>query len=258
MATKIPISCWARSLGDCRGKKSAEHIYSQAMFADGDTINVHGPPWTKGEPKLIGLSALTRKILCVSHNSLLSPLDTAGGKITQAMRRCLQRTHQCFSRKASQFVPIRYSIDGKLFERWLLKTLINLCCGDPVYIGEHSATLGMPDDKVVRICFGLEDFSGKAGLYLTAHTGQTIRSELIVIPIPFVDQNNRIIGAGFNFLGYLFYLSLLESELSEQFFDGVGYVGPQAIFTGTRPSWHPTNIEWKIGDRLCSKIHFNW
>src|SRR5437899_10575191 len=71
--------CWAACLGDCSDKISREHIISASLFP-ADKITVQGLSWCKGEPKEIGLAALTRKILCTKHNSDLSEIDAAAGE----------------------------------------------------------------------------------------------------------------------------------------------------------------------------------
>ena len=65
----MPRECWARNLGGCSGKMSAEHYLSRASFPDGATLTL--PGWT--EPRKVGAAAMTSKVLCQHHNSMLSP-----------------------------------------------------------------------------------------------------------------------------------------------------------------------------------------
>ena len=68
--------CWAQSLGDCSDKMSREHIFSEGVhFAD--KVFVQGLSWCKDEPREVGLSSLTAKILCKKHNSEISFADAA-------------------------------------------------------------------------------------------------------------------------------------------------------------------------------------
>src|SRR5882672_6826080 len=111
--------CWAKSLGDCEGKLSREHLISKSLF-DGAEIQVFGLPWCPPEGKVIGIDGLAAKILCRLHNNRLSEVDQAGGEVFKKIKRFLGKV------KSNPREKIK--VDGSLLERWLLKTAINICC----------------------------------------------------------------------------------------------------------------------------------
>src|SRR4026208_2176624 len=73
----MKAGCWAADLGDCGGKLSGEHLVSASLWT-GPAVPASGGPW--GEPREIGISSLTAKILCQHHNSRLSEVDVAGSQ----------------------------------------------------------------------------------------------------------------------------------------------------------------------------------
>jgi len=67
--------CWAAPLQNCAGKISREHVITRVRFAE-DELLVQGFDWCRSAPARISVSGLTRKILCVKHNSDLPQLMT--------------------------------------------------------------------------------------------------------------------------------------------------------------------------------------
>ena len=136
-------SCWAACLGGCSKKLSHEHLVSQSLFV-GERIRVQGFPWCKEASKEIGLSTLTSKILRISHNQALSPIDATGAQAFSTFRE-MQRLANVRTRLRPRVWKVRrYVIEGPQLERWLLKTLINISCNGPYPIGRNSHQAGRP------------------------------------------------------------------------------------------------------------------
>ncbi len=202
--------CWAACLGNCSDKITREHLVSENLFME-DEMTVQGFPWCKDKPVKIGLASLTAKILCRRHNSDLSNVDTAGGKAFGAFRES-RRVANIRERKPKyRWKLVRTEIDGRGLERWCLKTLINLCFDRDRPIGRDSTTAGKPSDRLVRIAYGKEAFSGKAGLYFVARIGMNIQSEDRVSFAPVISKSGNIEGGLFTFRG-LRLLLFLEAE----------------------------------------------
>lgn len=140
-------TCWAKGLGGCSGRITKEHYISRAVTGD-CTIEVRGLPGLANDSKKIHSSALARNMLCRAHNNGLSPLDVAAGAAFDVF----------WGRR-----PVEPTIDGRLLERWCLKTCIN------IWYRRDDRSPGAPWEpplEWVEIVFGRREFGGYAGLYL--------------------------------------------------------------------------------------------
>ena len=202
--------CWAKSLGNCSDKISREHLVSEYLFLD-DEMNVQGFPWCKEKSVKVGLASLTAKILCRQHNSDLSDVDTAGGKAFGAFRESRLLANIREKRPKYRWSIVRTEIDGRGFERWCLKTLINLSYDRDRPIGRDSLRSGKPSDRLVRIAYGQEQFFEKAGLYFVARVGMNIQSEDRINFAPLISRLGNVEGGLFSIRG-LRMLLYLEAE----------------------------------------------
>jgi hypothetical protein len=198
-------------------------LVSASLFI-GDKVRVQGFPWCKDNPKEIGISALTAKILCETHNNVLSPVDTAGAKAFSVFREMMRLTNVRGQMKPRVWNVVKYRINGRPLERWLLKTLINICCNGEYPIGRTSTVSGRPSEQLVRIAYGLESFEGLAGLHFVVRTGMKYYSDDTVSFSPLIKNGEHIEGGLFRFRGLLFLL-FLEAEgppvpLSGIYFEG--------------------------------------
>src|ERR1039457_6265753 len=172
LSTGSAKRCWARSLGNCEGKISREHLVSECFFPVGG-VKVKGQSWCLDEEKEVGLASLTGKIRCQKHNSDLSELDTAIATITETLSESVKLFESRKRVSSRRWRIERYTIDGLLLERWFLKTFINLSVVDNKWIiGEGTHPCGMPSDDLVRIAFGLNRFEGNLGLSIASHVGE--------------------------------------------------------------------------------------
>lgn len=200
--------CWAQCLGGCSDKMSREHLISESLFLD-PRMTVHGFPWCKDKPVVVGLASLTAKILCKKHNSDLTDLDEAGGNAFGILRE-IRRVANIRGKKPNErWSLIRYEVEGALFERWCLKTLINLCFGREYPVGRDSTTQGWPSERLVRLAYGHEEFKGNAGLYFVVRTGMQMQSEDRVSFAPLC-LAQKVEGGLFSIRGLRFFLSLEE------------------------------------------------
>lgn len=203
-------TCWAASLGNCSDKLSREHLITESLFS-GDSVRVQGFPWCKDHPIEIGISGLAAKILCVRHNSSLSPVDEAGAQAFSVLREMCRLSNVRERMKARYWNVVRYRINGPVLERWFLKTLINLCCDRDYPIGRRSTIVGRPTEQLARIAFGLEPFEHRAGLYFVVRAGMRVDSTETVSFAPLIKHGAHIEGGLFAFRGLLLLL-FLEPE----------------------------------------------
>jgi hypothetical protein len=156
-------SCWASCLGDCDRKASREHYLSANILGEGP-VTVRGLAWCRGEFKTIAPAAFTRNMLCKRHNEQLSLLDQAGGAAWRELtvfRESAKRAAMMPSNARAASLRVQ-AIDGRLFERWLLKTVTNIAyLESPEGQAPWTPTLAW-----VELVFGLRLFPDRCGLYL--------------------------------------------------------------------------------------------
>lgn len=165
--------CWARSLGDCAGPMTGEHMISRSQF-DGSSITVRGFSWCKDEPRKVGIGSLVANVLCQRHNNALSPVDEAAKITMQAIREIGDRT--IAAREGGPRLPRRtFRVSGDDLERWLLKTTINLALrSEPVPKAGIFDETGNPSRRYVEIAFGRAEFEVAQGLMWVAQVGEQI------------------------------------------------------------------------------------
>lgn len=248
-------SCWAECLGGCSDKLSREHVISAALFT-ADTVRVHGFPWCKEKPVDIGLASLTAKILCTAHNSQLSPVDTAGAQAFDVFREMMRLSQVRRAMKPRHWNIKRYTINGRMLERWFLKTMLNLCSNHEFPIGRASTISGSPTDQLVSVAFGLSEFQHRAGLFSIARPGMQLHSDDTVGFAPLIKQANRRIEGGlFTFRGYRFLL-FLEPEGPPQPLSGV-YFGGEDV-GHSHLNFHLDYINEDLGKFRSQVITFDW
>lgn len=144
------MTCWAHSVGNCDDKISREHYITNGLY-DSKMVRVRGFPWCKNEPIEISLKNAVGKILCIKHNSFLSQYDEEAIKLV----RFLNSVH---ADKESTHRKI--TINGKRFEKWALKTAINLS-----YLKAFDGIQYKPNPKHVEMLFKDKPINRGVGLY---------------------------------------------------------------------------------------------
>lgn len=204
------LRCWAASLGNCSDKQSAEHYISRCLLQE--KVLVQGFSWCKNEPKEVGRDRLTRNMLCERHNNQISPVDTYAklsiDTLNEVQRVVLLRTRI----GAANWSIKKIKLDGHLFERWFLKTVINFTFGHDNGIGRDCSDVGMPSEHLVRVAFGLEQFEGFAGLYSLTAKDMNIGGGEGVQITSMLDDQSRVVMGRFDFFGFPYVLSLIPDK----------------------------------------------
>jgi hypothetical protein len=152
---------------------SGEHLISKNQFGDTKKITVSGFAWCLGGTKEIGINSATANVLCRTHNSALSPVDAAAGKLLDAFELVAERDAEA-RRTPREFHPDVREVPGDDFERWMLKTTINLALVQPPVPTAGIFDGGAPARRYVEIAFGLTPFDPEEGLYYVAAVGDDI------------------------------------------------------------------------------------
>jgi hypothetical protein len=189
---------------------SNEHLVTEGLFPDG-TIVAQGLPWCP-EPKTVGLANLTAKLLCSTHNSSLSVVDSAAIEAKKAFDAALDLMNFRAKYKKQRWTRQTFTVNGYLLERWFLKTLINVVqCGVfKLPVGSDATEHGLPSRRLVEIAFGSQRFDKPEGMYSVAILNEpnSVDDRFQIVTLT---KNNHIGGALFRF-GSLNYHLHLESE----------------------------------------------
>jgi hypothetical protein len=247
-------SCWASCLGDCSDKISREHLISRSLFLY-DAVQVEGFPWCVGKTVEIGISSLTRKILCERHNNALSPLDDSAGHAFETLRQMTQLGNVRSRLKPKFWSVNTFTVDGRMLERWFLKTLINLTIEGDYPIGRDALVAGHPSERLVRIAFSLSSFQGRAGLYFIARVGMKMSLEDKVQFVALVKNGHHIEGGLFTFRG-LFVLLFLEPDGPPEPLQGVIFNG-EDIGNATL-NFHNQRFKQTHGKYLSHQLRMKW
>lgn len=199
-------TCWAASLGNCKGKISREHPVSRSVF-EGDEVFVQGFPWCSDRPKKVSVANLTRKVLCQKHNSDLSDIDKAGSEARKAFGQT-QRSPNEVSALPNIGGFCNVAIGGAKFERWCLKTLVSISFEGECPIGKNAIGPGQVDGEVVELAFGLRKFSPGVGLYSIGSDGEEFRCAPSIRIAPAVCDRGYIWGAIFVIHNFRFAIML--------------------------------------------------
>jgi hypothetical protein len=189
-------------------------------------------------------------MLCHVHNNLLSPYDSAGMAMYEAMD-----TIDDESRNPNPNGSI-HTVVGDDLERWILKAFIGGAYSGNVLVStghstedHHPIRLSMKDRlhplPLLEILYRGADFPAGQGLfYLPAAPGRTVTSDHLVLkPAPIISMDGRNVGAySVHFFGFEF--TLLMDGLAP----GVGH--PFSI-----AAYRPAGFE-VLG--CTTKIQFKW
>jgi len=220
--------CWANSLGGCDAM-SGEHLFSNAIFKAGCScpIVIEGVQRIRyGDPTH---GAEKANILCRHHNSLLSPLDSTAGKIAQ---------FQASANEESFDESI--NIEGELFERWLLKTVINVAAA-----GWTGPQKWRPSPDIVRAIFGHTKVPAKLGLYSVDGVDPNHRPSggASFTPLHFVTHQGPILAGAYVTVHGMPLLAAFHDDLAHKLETGViPSLSTRFSPEGLRHLYHPGAI----------------
>lgn len=193
--------CWAKALGGC-DSLSGEHVVSHSVLRfGGEHVTTQGMQRVPDGPK--ASAGLKANILCRRHNALLSPLDA---------------TAQDVMRFAQALIDSRYCddvvFDGRLLERWLLKTTMNSLAA-----GWGDELKWLPDLQVVQSIFGFVSVPEGCGLHLVDR-GQMRRAPFRPLEFSFEalwtdpPESRELAGATICLNGLCFFVALKPNIVS--------------------------------------------
>jgi hypothetical protein len=255
----MSATCWAKAISGCSAVQSREHYISKSLF-DGSLIRIQGFRWCKDEEVEIGIGAAASKILCKTHNERLSDLDMAAGYSFACFRKIMTLENTRKTMAPRLWSVQRHQINGRLLERWFLKTLINLVCVQDAtltWIGGLERT--KPPTPLVEQCFGLRPINPPHGMHAAVGAGQSIDFRDYVKFAPITKAGTvEIAGGMFEFHGLRFVMSLVDQDL-EPFVNGVSdQADAFAEWQGSRFLFPLKCVNFTIGSRLSQELKVKW
>jgi hypothetical protein len=182
--------CWASCLGDCSADHSREHILTKSTIP-GPQISVEGFPFQRGQTITLHKNQFSSNILCRYPNNNLSSVDQAGTAAFEA-----------FKNAVSDNPRKKNKIRGELFERWLLKTFINI-----ELLANFSTHIPL---ELVEIAFGRRPFFPNSGLFCVVNEKSRVVPEdrISFIRLHDPSKNDAVPGGMFIFGGFHLLLAL--------------------------------------------------
>jgi len=252
------VTCWASSLGDCCDIQSREHYVTKGLFK-GTSVTLKGLPFCKVDELTVGLASAASKMLCKTHNERLSLLDDEAVRMFECVREVflLQEKQKALAPRVWKVQT--WKVNGRLLERWFLKTLVNLVQVQSQAMDWPNGNARLPTPDVVESCFGRRPIKSPRGLHAAAAVGHTVDSHDYVSFAPIRDiSSNALAGGAFEFRGLRFVFSWTDRSL-EPFIKHLGEVAPS--FAGWRGAalLHPfRGMNFNVGPHRAQAIVVTW
>lgn len=244
------FKCWAAACGGCGEGPSAEHLVSKCLFPEG-AVRVSGFDWCKGETKSIGINGLERQILCKTHNSALSDADSEAKKAVGLFQQS--------TTPAQEGALDDNKIDGHKFERWLLKTAINLSYGSNLHIGVgmNGSVPALPSPYLVDVALGKLPFSHLMGAHFLFPDKATSHSLSAIVMIPLI-KNGNIGGFYFELRSQPVFLNLFPGHAPLTLGTVAEKLGLQQALLDAKMVYRPPQIATATSGMPISMIKFKW
>ncbi len=198
--------CFLNSRKGCSSKISGEHYLSNKLLnvieQQNKTIDIAGLSWLPKEKiQSIGKANLVSNILCITHNSSLSDLDSSIGDFVffiSEIDKNLQLPNP---------VGKSYKISGRVIEQWILKAIIGLVESENIKqkTGER---YNYKSKCIDLLCEPQKRWPNGWGLYISNSESQIYHSksfELTPKPNP---KTGEILATGVKFNGFEMHLCL--------------------------------------------------
>jgi hypothetical protein len=228
--------------GACDTKISGEHLISHSVLKvlAEKQVEVSGTPWLKpGDKKMLPFSALTTNALCQRHNSLLSPIDSVGAALFEAIQKC----------GTTDTGPgLLFLLSGHDVERWMLRSLAIFGVSGNFAIDGAVIDQNFVDRlRIVELLEDPKQWKKPLGFYLTRGLGhQFWRRDNIQIAPVVKTGGDEIMGITLDLQGLEFALLAADHDVTGTGLDKALYRPAAFVFDmdGTR---HRIQLSWEDG-----------
>jgi hypothetical protein len=252
------MECWAKGLGNCEGEISKEHLVSAGVLGD-KTVLVRGLSWCLKDYKEIGINSIVSNILCRKHNSDLSVVDQGGIDVLRTIEKIMEiaKERGALPKNKANRLPIKArEIDGKLLERWLLKTTINMMQSQEQADNWDSDCLGneSPPLHLVKSAFGMEPLNKPMGLYCPVKIVTQMTATGHIIGMQFLKKDDStVVAVDYKFAGVpLFLLWLTAEPLKKK----IGWAGK--VFPSANLKYRPDRIPFMLHNKKSQILKISW
>jgi hypothetical protein len=234
--------CYMSATGACDTKISGEHLISHSVLKvlAEKQVEVSGTPWLKpGDKKMLPFSALTTNALCQRHNSLLSPIDSVGAALFEAIQKC----------GTTDTGPgLLFLLSGHDVERWMLRSLAIFGVSGNFAIDGAVIDQNFVDRlRIVELLEDPKQWKKPLGFYLTRGLGhQFWRRDNIQIAPVVKTGGDEIMGITLDLQGLEFALLAADHDVTGTGLDKALYRPAAFVFDmdGTR---HRIQLSWEDG-----------
>ena len=205
--------CYANSLGNCSTSISREHYFSRCLLQRmGDSFTVQG---IFDQPKTLSEQSLVVNCLCQNHNTLLSPSDSIVCDLFDTIERF---DLELDPRNPDSIISETKDIDAKLFEKWILKTILAFNEGGLFRDGSQKIKYKIGSHQhYLDVLFNNKKFPPNCGLSLVMGNNIKLGDKIkldknhLLITMRMV-HDGELYGAGVLFHGVVFFLTLKVSS----------------------------------------------
>jgi hypothetical protein len=242
-------ACYARGLGGCSTLVDREHYVSESILKlienqggqVSKSVRVFGlnfqPP---GDVQHLGVASLAARILCRTHNGLLSPFDDAG----KAMFLAMDGLNKAAGNPTAPHQVFR--VDGDGLERWMLKVFFGGLYSGAFQVGQG---IGMKDEcppvDLLDILFNGAAFPARQGLYwMPPKQGEWVIADQQILQIGFLLASEGQDVGGFRIRLFGFDFTLLIADIIS---------GVPTMFDSAR--YRPAGLQVEGSN---ARIEFDW
>jgi hypothetical protein len=211
------VRCYMNWTRNCCNTMSREHFVSQSVLKliGEKYVTVSGAPW-QGDSKMkpVPIKDLVSKdLLCVRHNSAMSPLDTAAGRFFTAIKSIYADLgdFSTLSRKRQWWL-----LSGEELELWLVKVAFGVYHSGNVAIERQKLRDTQRLENVILRAFHGATIPVPLGMYIMRDRKQSEFPNNLDFASLSSDGSEEMVGLRFRFLG----LSLLMLLSPTTAYDG--------------------------------------
>lgn len=188
-------NCFLRGYGSCGGRISGEHYISETVLqaiGSSGSVQIGGLPWQPQQTfRSIGIRSLVSNVLCETHNSDLSGLDSAAGAFFRAVDAADKRPAT---------LPSVTTVDGMLVEKWFLKVMCGLAAG----VGFNNGTV--PEEW--KLVLSGQPWPDGWGLYVPTPSGSQVLATEFYLETLVNPDTKAVLAAKFRVAGVHFSILL--------------------------------------------------
>ena len=151
------------------------------------------------------------------------------------------------------------NLDGHKFERWLLKTAINLSYGVNLHIGVgmNGSVPGLPSPYLIDVAFGKIPFTDQMGAHFLFPEKETLHNPREIVTIPLV-KNDHIGGFYFELRSQAIFLNLFPGHAPPTLGTVAESLELQQDLLNAKLVYRPPTIATASKCMPISMVRFKW